>query len=111
MGVRPLSPPPSHQLIPLIFQSLVYCVMISLGEMIAFLPVEGGHIKLAERFVNPAMSFTMGWLYWYAWMVPLPAELSAAATLVHFWLPKKFDPLWIVVCFLVVLGINCLGSG
>jgi hypothetical protein len=29
--------------------------MVSLGEMIAYLPLPGGHIKLAERFVNPAM--------------------------------------------------------
>jgi len=91
--------------------SIVYCVMISLGEMIAYLPIEGGHIKLAERFVNPAMSFTMGWNYWYSWMIALPAELSAAATLVHFWLGSRLDPLWIVICFLVVLGINLLGSG
>lgn len=28
--------------------------------MIAFLPIPGGHIKLAERFVDPALSFTMG---------------------------------------------------
>lgn len=85
--------------------------MISLGEMIAYLPIAGGHIKLAERFVSPAMSFAMGWNYWYAWMVALPAELSATATLMHFWVDKKYDPLWISVCFAVVLGINLLGSG
>lgn len=33
--------------------------------MVAYLPIAGGHIKLAERFVNPAFSFTMGWNYWY----------------------------------------------
>lgn len=85
--------------------------MISLGEMIAFLPIEGGHITLGGRFVNSAMAFTMGWNYWYSWMVSLPAELSATATLMHFWVDKKFDPLWIVVCFLVVLTINLLGAG
>jgi L-asparagine transporter-like permease len=37
---------------------------ISLGEMVAYLPIPGGHIKLAERFVDPAFSFTMGWNYW-----------------------------------------------
>lgn len=37
--------------------------MISLGEMVAYLPVPGGHITLAERFVNPAWSFTLGWNY------------------------------------------------
>lgn len=34
--------------------------MISLGEMISFVPVVGGHIALANRFVDPAFSFAMG---------------------------------------------------
>lgn len=42
---------------------------ISLGEMIAFLPIPGGHIKLAERFVSPAFSLAMGWNYWYNWTI------------------------------------------
>ena len=50
--------------------ALRYCIncrtpwgrsMISLGEMISYLPVPGGHITLAERFVDPAWSFTLGW--------------------------------------------------
>lgn len=31
--------------------------------MVAYLPIEGGHIMLAERFVEPALSFAMGWNY------------------------------------------------
>jgi amino acid permease len=37
---------------------------VSLGEMVAYLPIAGGHIRLAERFVNPALPFAMGWNYW-----------------------------------------------
>lgn len=47
--------------------TICYSVMVSLGEMIAYLPIPGGHIKLAERFVNRSFSFTMGWNYWYNW--------------------------------------------
>jgi len=47
--------------------SLNLASQISLGEMIAYLPIPGGHIKLAERFVDPE-SFTMGWNYWYNWV-------------------------------------------
>jgi amino acid transporter len=43
--------------------SVCYAVMISLGEMVAFLPVPGGHIKLADRFIDPAFAFTLGWNY------------------------------------------------
>ena len=37
--------------------------MVSLGEMISYLPLPGGHITMAERFVDPAWSFTLGWNY------------------------------------------------
>ena len=37
--------------------------------MSAFLPLPGGFIKLAERFVDPAFAFAIGWNYWYGWAV------------------------------------------
>lgn len=40
----------------------------TLGK-VAYLPIPGGHITLAERFVDPAFSFTLGWNYWYNWTV------------------------------------------
>jgi yeast amino acid transporter len=85
---------------------------ISLGEMIAFLPVPGGHIALAERFVDPAFSFAMGWNYWYNWVIILPAELSAAAVLIDFWnRDTTKNPAWITICLVVVIAINMCGAG
>ncbi|KII93326.1 hypothetical protein PLICRDRAFT_386782 [Plicaturopsis crispa FD-325 SS-3] len=93
--------------------TVCYSVMISLGEMIAFLPIPGGHIKLAERFVDPAFSFTMGYNYLYNWVIILPTELSAAAVLINFWEPsdKVNNAVWIVVCLVVVVTINMFGAG
>ena len=79
--------------------------------MIAYLPIAGGHIKLAERFVDPALSFTMGWNYWYNWVIILPAELSASAVLINYWNDTISNGVWITICFLVVIGINFLGAG
>jgi amino acid transporter len=80
--------------------------------MIAYLPIPGGHIKLAERFVDGAFSFTMGWNYWYNWTIILPAELSAASVLVDFWDKNtKLNSLWIVICLIVVVCINFMGAG
>ncbi|KAG8782933.1 hypothetical protein FRC12_020307, partial [Ceratobasidium sp. 428] len=84
--------------------TICYSVMVSLGEMIAYLPVPGGHIKLAERFVDPAFSFTMGWNYWYNWTIILPAELAAAAVLINYWMKDRInDALWISICLIVVV--------
>lgn len=48
---------------------ICWCVMVSLGEMVSYLPIAGGHIRLAERFCNRALSFAMGWNYWYNWVI------------------------------------------
>lgn len=70
--------------------ALVWCVMTSLGEMVAHLPLPGGHITLATRLVNPAFGLAVGWTYAANWLLVLPAELAAAATLVSFWSDAKY---------------------
>ncbi|KAI5120929.1 hypothetical protein M0805_002909 [Coniferiporia weirii] len=93
--------------------TLCFSIMISVGEMIAYLPIPGGHIKLAERFVDPAFSFALGWNYWYSWTILLPTELSAAAVLMSFWKsPEEVNPaVWITMCLIVVVVINLFGAG
>ncbi|KAF9229501.1 hypothetical protein BS17DRAFT_723335 [Gyrodon lividus] len=91
--------------------TIVLSVMVSLGEMIAFLPIPGGHIRLAERFVDPAMSFAMGWNYWYNWTIVVPAELSAAAILIDYWHPNVNNAVFVMTCIIVVVTINMLGAG
>ena len=79
--------------------------------MVVYLPIEGGHIKLAERFVNPAFSFTMGWNYWYNWVIVLPAELSVPAVFISYW-NKTINPaVWVSLFWVIIVGINLLGAG
>ncbi|CAL1695964.1 unnamed protein product [Somion occarium] len=91
--------------------TICYAVMVSLGEMVAYLPIPGGHIKLAERFVDPAFSFVMGWNYWYNWVIILPAELSAAAVLINYWNQSVNNAAWITICLVVTVVINMFGAG
>lgn len=65
--------------------TLAFSVMLCLGEMITFLPVQGGHVKLAERFVGPSWSFAVGWLYWINWALVFPAELVAVGVIIGYW--------------------------
>lgn len=66
--------------------------------------------QLAERFVDPALSFTMGWNYWYNWVIILPAELSAAAILINYWNDTINNAVWISICMVVVISINMFGA-
>ncbi|GAA5826360.1 hypothetical protein JCM5353_004730 [Sporobolomyces roseus] len=85
--------------------TLVYCMMISLGEMISHLPVAGGHLALATRCVDPAFGIAIGWTYTANWLLVLPTELSAAAVLVSFW--SDVNPAgWISICYVIVVIVN-----
>lgn len=90
--------------------SITACIMISLGEMIAHLPLPGGHITMANRFVNPSFSFAMGWNYWYNWLFVLPAELNAAAVLIGYWNDSVNPAVWIAICLVVASAINLGGT-
>ncbi|KAI5480115.1 amino acid transmembrane transporter [Pseudohyphozyma bogoriensis] len=92
--------------------------MISIGGLepehsqrpVSQLPLPGGHITLAQRFVDPAFSFMMGWNYWYNWTIVLPAELNAAAVLIGYWNSSINPAVWITICGLVAVTINFGGS-
>ncbi|KAG2188409.1 hypothetical protein INT44_001162 [Umbelopsis vinacea] len=90
--------------------TICFAVMNCLGEMVSYLPVPGGHIKLAERFVDPALGFAMGWNYWYNWVIVLPAELSAAAVLINYWNQTINNAAWITICLAIVVAINFMGA-
>lgn len=105
----------------LIMASLLYSVMVALGEMVSHLPIAGGQFALAGRFVSPAMGFGMGWLFWYNYIVVLPAEISAAAVLVSYWTPAGQanstcttgicnNALWIAIMLIIVWAINFGGT-
>jgi len=40
--------------------TVVYCVVISLGEMVAYLPNVGGPVGLAHLYADPALAFALG---------------------------------------------------
>ena len=44
---------------------LCYSVMAGLGEMAAWLPIASGFTGFANRFVDPALGFALGWNYWF----------------------------------------------
>ncbi|KIJ47922.1 hypothetical protein M422DRAFT_248504 [Sphaerobolus stellatus SS14] len=94
----------------LVLSTVCYSVMVCLGELVTYLPIPGGHISLATRCVDPALGFAMGWTMWYAGVIGVPAEASAAAILVNYWTTTVSNAVWITICLSVILGINLLGT-
>jgi hypothetical protein len=43
---------------------LVWALMVALGELATFLPLPGGFVAHASRFVSPGFGAALGWQYW-----------------------------------------------
>ncbi|KZT38660.1 hypothetical protein SISSUDRAFT_1021229 [Sistotremastrum suecicum HHB10207 ss-3] len=88
--------------------TVLYAFLVSLGEMISLLPLIGGPIHLAQRFVDPAFGFMLGWTWWYVWTVSFASALVSAPSLVFFW-----DPVtpwaWITIAWFIAFAINMFG--
>ncbi|KAI7851246.1 amino acid permease/ SLC12A domain-containing protein [Circinella umbellata] len=85
---------------------LVFCVMMSLGEMAAYIPVAGSFAHFATRFADPSLGFCVGWVYWANWAVGVAVELTGVAMLMEFWLPDFPSVVWSVICLVILVIIN-----
>lgn len=90
---------------------VVYMVMCALGEMATWLPLESGFTGYATRFCDPALGFSLGYTYWFKYIIVTPNQLTAAALVISFWVDReKVNPgVWIAIFLVVIILINYLG--
>ncbi|KAL4758878.1 amino acid permease/ SLC12A domain-containing protein [Aspergillus foveolatus] len=72
---------------------IVYAQYSSIGEMTTYLPVHGGFIRQCAEFVDPAFGFAIGINFWFAWVMIIPAEITAAVSVLQFWPTTDAIPL------------------
>lgn len=87
---------------------MVYCMMTSLGEMCTCLPVSGSFEAYANRFLDPAMGFALGWTYWFSWASTVAAELVAGALIVKYWFPDTPATIWAALFLIILLALNVI---
>ncbi|KAI5796257.1 AAT family amino acid transporter [Peziza echinospora] len=90
---------------------IVYLVMCALGEMAAWLPLGSGFTGYASRFCDPALGFSLGWTYWFKYIIVTPNQLTAASLVIQYWVPReKVNPgVFIAIFLVVIIFINYFG--
>ncbi|MGK5682238.1 amino acid permease [Actinoplanes sp. URMC 104] len=78
---------------------LVIMVMRMLAEMAVANPSTGSFADYARAALGNWAGFSVGWLYWYFWVIIVGFEAIAGAKIVQYWIPGI--PLWL--CSLVLL--------
>ncbi|KAL4864354.1 hypothetical protein BDV12DRAFT_189007 [Aspergillus spectabilis] len=88
---------------------IVYFVMQALGEMATAIPVTGSFTEYAQRFVDDALAFGLGWAYWYLWVTVLANEYNAVSLVIMYWTDAVPQWAWILIFWFLFLGLSNFG--
>ena len=80
---------------------LIVMVMRMLGEMAVANPSTGSFADYARQSLGGWAGFSVGWLYWYFWVIVVGFEAVAGAGILQRWLPNV--PLWVLA--LILMGL------
>jgi GABA permease len=89
--------------------SMVFIVMRMLGEMAVAHPGIRSFTEFARHGLGNGVGFVAGWLYWYFWIVVVPIEAIAGATILQQWIAL---PIWQigVALMTVMTAVNLLSA-
>src|SRR5271169_4793488 len=87
---------------------LIILVMRMLGEMAAANPSTGSFADYAAKALGGWAGFSVGWLYWYFWVIVVGFEAVAGGKVLNYWLPA---PLWLTsLCLMLLMTATNLFS-
>ncbi|KAM0327049.1 hypothetical protein ACHAQA_006172 [Verticillium albo-atrum] len=98
--------------LPLLMGYLIYGlgfiwpVSVNVAEMLSWLPIRGTIYELADRFVDPALGFAMGWTYFFATTMLVCTEYSAVATVAQYWTTDVNPAVWVLMCMVICYFLN-----
>ncbi|MFF4769355.1 amino acid permease [Streptomyces sp. NPDC001255] len=90
---------------------LVVLVMRMLGEMAAARPSSGSFSAYADMALGRWAGFSIGWLYWFFWVVVLAVEATAGAVILNGWVPAIPQWGWALIVMFVLTATNLVSVG
>ncbi len=89
--------------------AVVFLIMRMLGEMAIGYPQVRSFTEFARIGLGHWAGFSVGWLYWFFWVVVIPVEAIAGATLLKAWLPWNHTLLGFLL-MAAMTGVNLMSA-
>lgn len=86
--------------------SVTASIALIAAEMSAFKPMGGGFIRHATMWIDHSAGIVAGWNFWYSMAITMPAEVSAAVTLLGYWNPTQNVAIPVLVLWAGITAIN-----
>jgi L-asparagine transporter-like permease len=89
---------------------MVLIVMRCLGEMAVSRPDIRSFTEFARAGFGSWAGFTVGWLYWYFWIIVIPVEAIAGAVILQHWFPGLPKAVIGIVLMAAMTGVNLMST-
>ncbi|KAI9370277.1 amino acid permease/ SLC12A domain-containing protein [Aspergillus egyptiacus] len=91
-----------------LYGTIVLSVNQCFAEMVTYLPIASPFVRLAGFWVDDALSFAMGWNYFFLMAFNIPYEITAIHVLLTFWTDKVHVGVVVAVCMVIYAVLNGL---
>ena len=88
--------------------ALVLLIMRALGEMAVEMPQVRSFTEFARAGLGNWAGFSVGWLYWYFWIIVIPVEAIAGANIIHDHYPALPQLATGLALMVVMTGVNLM---
>ncbi|MDR2623919.1 MAG: amino acid permease [Methanobrevibacter sp.] len=90
--------------------TLIYFLMHGLGEIATYRPVTGSIMTFTKEYVDSALGFSVGWIYYYNCISSIAMDVITAGIFMGFWFPNIPIYVFTTLFFAVILAVNLLSS-
>ncbi|CAI4592082.1 CPA_1a_G0034170.mRNA.1.CDS.1 [Saccharomyces cerevisiae] len=90
--------------------TMIYAMVMALGELAVIFPISGGFTTYATRFIDESFGYASNFNYMLQWLVVLPLEIVSASITVNFWgTDPKYRDGFVALFWLAIVIINMFG--
>ena len=90
--------------------TMIYAMVMALGELAVIFPISGGFTTYATRFIDESFGYANNFNYMLQWLFTLPLEIVSASITVNFWgTDPKYRDGFVALFWLAIVIINMFG--
>ncbi|AJU73742.1 Gnp1p [Saccharomyces cerevisiae YJM689] len=94
-----------------IMGSCVYCIIQACGELaVIYSDLIGGFNTYPLFLVDPALGFSVAWLFCLQWLCVCPLELVTASMTIKYWTTSVNPDVFVVIFYVLIVVINVFGA-
>ncbi|KAL4963138.1 amino acid permease/ SLC12A domain-containing protein [Aspergillus stella-maris] len=91
-----------------LYGTIVLAVNQCFAEMVTYIPIASPFARLAGFWVDDALSFAMGWNYFFLMAFNIPYEITAIHVLLTYWTDRVHVGVVVAVCLVIYSVLNGL---